>query len=50
VDTPGYSDVAYWSHPIDVHFITKAVQGTYKMLLLKHQYERMKINTKHYHA
>ncbi|XP_067412763.1 B9 domain-containing protein 2 isoform X1 [Emydura macquarii macquarii] len=27
VDHPQLDDVAYWSHPIDVHFATKGLQG-----------------------
>jgi hypothetical protein len=28
VDTPLYEPFAYWSHPIDVHYATKGLQGT----------------------
>uniref|UniRef100_A0A8B9P6Q4 B9 domain-containing protein 2 n=1 Tax=Apteryx owenii TaxID=8824 RepID=A0A8B9P6Q4_APTOW len=28
VDDPQADDVAYWCHPIDVHFATKGLQGT----------------------
>uniref|UniRef100_A0A8I5Y6N1 B9 domain-containing protein 2 n=1 Tax=Rattus norvegicus TaxID=10116 RepID=A0A8I5Y6N1_RAT len=31
VDTPQTGDMAYWSHPIDLHFATKGLQGTYRM-------------------
>uniref|UniRef100_A0A9L0JF34 B9 domain-containing protein 2 n=1 Tax=Equus asinus TaxID=9793 RepID=A0A9L0JF34_EQUAS len=27
VDTPQVGDMAYWSHPIDLHFATKGLQG-----------------------
>ncbi|XP_015443916.1 B9 domain-containing protein 2 isoform X1 [Pteropus alecto] len=27
VDTPQIGDMAYWSHPIDLHFATKGLQG-----------------------
>ena len=27
VDNPQNYDEAYWSHPIDVHFTTKGLQG-----------------------
>ncbi|XP_063242078.1 B9 domain-containing protein 2 [Bacillus rossius redtenbacheri] len=27
VDDPEYQDFAFWSHPIDVHFATKGIQG-----------------------
>lgn len=29
VDTPQIGDMAYWSHPIDLHFATKGLQGGY---------------------
>ncbi|XP_039366912.1 transforming growth factor beta-1 proprotein-like isoform X2 [Mauremys reevesii] len=29
VDHPQLGDVAYWSHPIDVHFATKGLQASY---------------------
>jgi len=28
VDNPQHQDTAYFSHPIDVHFATKGLQGT----------------------
>lgn len=28
VDTPQDKEMAYWSHPIDIHFATKGLQGT----------------------
>ncbi|NXT22742.1 B9D2 protein, partial [Syrrhaptes paradoxus] len=28
VDDPQADDVAYWCHPLDVHFVTKGLQGT----------------------
>jgi len=28
VDHPITEDFAYWSHPIDIHFATKGLQGT----------------------
>lgn len=31
VDTPQIGDMAYWSHPIDLHFATKGLQGGYRM-------------------
>ncbi|XP_077192705.1 B9 domain-containing protein 2 [Paroedura picta] len=31
VDHPQLDDVAYWSHPIDVHFATKGLQGWPKL-------------------
>lgn len=31
VDTPQIGDMAYWSHPIDLHFATKGLQGRYRM-------------------
>lgn len=27
MDTPQIGDMAYWSHPIDLHFATKGLQG-----------------------
>lgn len=27
MDTPQVGDMAYWSHPIDLHFATKGLQG-----------------------
>jgi len=27
VDHPLLADFAYWSHPIDIHFATKGLQG-----------------------
>lgn len=27
VDNPEYDELTYWSHPIDVHFASKGVQG-----------------------
>jgi hypothetical protein len=30
VDTPQIGDMAYWSHPIDLHFATKGLQGGYQ--------------------
>uniref|UniRef100_A0A8C2UNR7 B9 domain-containing protein 2 n=1 Tax=Chinchilla lanigera TaxID=34839 RepID=A0A8C2UNR7_CHILA len=27
VDTPQVGDMAYWCHPIDLHFATKGLQG-----------------------
>jgi len=29
VDHPLIGDFAYWSHPIDIHFATKGLQGVY---------------------
>lgn len=31
VDTPQIGDMAYWSHPIDLHFATKGLQGGYRV-------------------
>ncbi|XP_049813233.1 B9 domain-containing protein 2 isoform X4 [Schistocerca nitens] len=28
VDNPQYDEKAYWSHPVDIHFATKGIQGT----------------------
>ncbi|NXX09419.1 B9D2 protein, partial [Larus smithsonianus] len=33
VDDPQADDVAYWCHPLDVHFATKGLQGWPKLLL-----------------
>ncbi|ODN02972.1 B9 domain-containing protein 2 [Orchesella cincta] len=33
VDTPKYSDTAQWAHPIDLHFVTKGLQGWPKLIL-----------------
>ncbi|XP_049813232.1 B9 domain-containing protein 2 isoform X3 [Schistocerca nitens] len=27
VDNPQYDEKAYWSHPVDIHFATKGIQG-----------------------
>lgn len=27
VDSPSWEEAAFWSHPIDVHFATKGIQG-----------------------
>jgi hypothetical protein len=27
VDNPVYGSVTYWCHPIDIHFVTKGIQG-----------------------
>ena len=31
VDNPEQGEVAYWSHPIDVHYATKGLQGWPKL-------------------
>uniref|UniRef100_A0A286XXC5 B9 domain-containing protein 2 n=1 Tax=Cavia porcellus TaxID=10141 RepID=A0A286XXC5_CAVPO len=31
VDTPQVGDMAYWCHPIDLHFATKGLQGGYRL-------------------
>ncbi|XP_038623327.1 B9 domain-containing protein 2 [Tachyglossus aculeatus] len=33
VDSPQIGDMAYWSHPIDLHFATKGLQGWPKLHL-----------------
>ncbi|XP_077582763.1 B9 domain-containing protein 2 [Stigmatopora nigra] len=33
VDNPQTGDIAYWSHPIDVHYATKGLQGWPKLHL-----------------
>lgn len=33
VDTPQTGDIAYWSHPIDLHYATKGLQGWPKIHL-----------------
>lgn len=30
MDTPQVGDMAYWCHPIDLHFATKGLQGGYQ--------------------
>jgi len=30
VDNPQNIDAAYWSHPLDIHFTTKGLQGHYQ--------------------
>ena len=37
VDTPQSQEFAYWSHPIDIHFSTKGLQGMCK-LCISHDY------------
>ena len=27
VDSPLFGNMAYWSHPLDLHFATKGIQG-----------------------
>ena len=27
VDSPSWEEAAFWSHPIDIHFATKGIQG-----------------------
>ncbi|NXS61979.1 B9D2 protein, partial [Brachypteracias leptosomus] len=35
VDDPQADDVAYWSHPLDVHWATKGLQGSWPKILLQ---------------
>jgi len=38
VDHPLTEDVAYWSHPIDIHFATKGLQGEFVVEVRQIQY------------
>ncbi|XP_075225928.1 B9 domain-containing protein 2-like [Lycorma delicatula] len=40
VDDPVYNDITYWSHPIDVHFSTKCVQGWPKLHVQVYHYDK----------
>ncbi|KAE8744309.1 hypothetical protein FOCC_FOCC009032 [Frankliniella occidentalis] len=40
VDNPSWQDIAVWSHPIDVHFATKGVQGWPKIHLQVYHYDK----------
>lgn len=33
IDNPQLNQAAYWAHPIDIHFATKGIQGSYFHLL-----------------
>ena len=35
VDNPQNQEIAYWSHPIDIHFTTKGLQGKVRIFLVK---------------
>ncbi|XP_014284548.1 B9 domain-containing protein 2 isoform X1 [Halyomorpha halys] len=39
VDHPGYDEVTYWSHPIDIHFATKGIPGWPKIHLQIFHYD-----------
>ncbi|KAF6214297.1 hypothetical protein GE061_009037 [Apolygus lucorum] len=39
VDTPGYDDISYWCHPIDVHFATKGIPGWPKIFIQVYHYD-----------
>lgn len=36
VDNPSWQESAVWSHPVDVHFATKGVQGNSKICIISH--------------
>lgn len=40
VDTPVYDKITTWSHPIDVHFATRGVQGWPKLYLQVYHYDK----------
>ncbi|XP_014253483.1 B9 domain-containing protein 2 [Cimex lectularius] len=39
VDNPGYDEMTYWCHPIDVHFATKGIPGWPKIYLQIFHYD-----------
>lgn len=40
VDNPSWQETAVWSHPIDVHFATKGIQGWPKINIQVYHYDR----------
>ncbi|XP_022184281.2 B9 domain-containing protein 2 isoform X3 [Nilaparvata lugens] len=40
VDNPVYDEVTHWSHPIDVHYSTKGVQGWPKIHVQVYHYDQ----------
>ncbi|KAL1458143.1 hypothetical protein WDU94_008314 [Cyamophila willieti] len=40
VDSPVYDKLTVWSHPIDVHFATRGVQGWPKLYLQVYHYDK----------
>lgn len=40
VDNPEYDHLTYWSHPVDIHFATKGVQGWPKFYVQVYHYDQ----------